>query len=166
MGYMQFKNSALEKLFKSYKYARNNSIKILDEAIKQDILGFHASAVEKSDYTFQSILFQFQCMACTTDTYFRKLSHAKDTAFGVYVTKDKVIPKEELSSDMIKKILPKQLEELENLLKSIDAAKVDKLIDKVGLIMSHEYLHQGQLILMFREAGANLPESYVKAWAL
>ena len=163
---MHFISPTLEQLFKSYKYARNNSIKIFEEAVKQDILGFHSSSEKKNDYEFQSILFQFQCMVSTTDAYYRTLSNAKNKDFGIYVTEEKIVPKQELSAEMIKKILPQQLKEIEDLLKSFDEKKAEKLIDKVGLIANHEYLHQGQLILMFREAGAKLPESYVKAWAL
>jgi hypothetical protein len=166
MGYMHFISPVLEQLFKSYKYARNNSIKIFDEAVRQDILGFHSTSEKQNDYSFQSVLFQFQCMVSTTDTYYRKLTNAKNKDFGVYVTEEKVIPKQELSAENIKKILSRQLEEIEDLLKSFDEKKAEKYIDKVSLIMSHEYLHQGELILMFREAAAKLPESYVKAWAL
>lgn len=163
---MHFISPALEQLFKSYKYARNNSIKIFDEAVKQDVLGFHSTSKKQTDYSFQSILFQFQCLVSTTDTYYRRLTNARNNDFGVYVTEDKIIPKQELSAEVIKKILPQQLEEIEELLKSFDEEKAEKVIDKIGMFGNHEYLHQGQLILMFREAGAKLPESYVKVWAL
>ena len=163
---MNFISPTLEQLFKSYKYARNNTIKILDEAIKQDVLGYHSSSQKQNDYSFQSIIFQFQCIVATTDAYYRQLTNAKNKEFGVYVTDKKVFPKEELSAEVIKKILPKQLEEIEDLLKSFDGKKAEKYIDKVGMFGNLEYLHQGQLILMFRESGAKLPESYVKAWAL
>lgn len=163
---MHFKNPILEQLFKSYKWARNNTSKILNEAIKQEILGFHSSSQKKEDYSFQSILFQFQCIVSTTDTYYRRLIGDKNKKFGIYLADEKVIPKQELSTEHIEKILPKQLKDLENLLKTFDEEKTTRCIDKVSLITSHEYLHQGQLILMFREADAKLPESYVRSWAL
>lgn len=163
---MNFKSPALEQLFKSYKWARNNSIKIFDEAVKQNILEYRSSSQKPTKHTFQPILFQFQCIVTTTDTYFRKLSNASNQNYGIYMKDDVVTPKDQLTADDIKKILPKQLKELEALLKDFEEKKTAERIDEVGLISNHEYLHQGELILMFREAGAELPESYVKSWAL
>ena len=166
MGYMQFKSPALEQLFKNFKWARNNTIKIFDEAVKQNILNYHSSSIKSTKHTFQPILFQFQCIVSTTDAYFRKLSNTKNQSYGIYVQGNQIIPKAAITTEQIKKILPKQLKELEALLKKFDEKKTAKLIDKVGIIGNHEHLHQGELILMFREVGAELPPSFVKAWAL
>lgn len=166
MGYMHFKLPTLEQLFKNYKWARNNTIKIFDEAVRQNILDYRSSSNQSFKHTFQPILFQFQCIVTTTDAYFRKLSNAKNQNYGIYVDGENIVQKKELTTEDIKKILPKQLKELETLLKDFDEKKTEKLIDKVGMISNHEHLHHGELILMFREAGAELPESFVKSWAL
>lgn len=163
---MQFKNLTLEQLFKSYKWTRNNTIKIFDEAVKQNILDYRSSPAKPTKHTFQPILFQFQCIFSTTDVYYRKLTDAANQSYGIYVEGEKVIPKDQLTMEQIKKILPKQLKELEVLLKTFDEKKTEKMIDKVSKIGDHEYLHQGELILMFREADAELPATYVRSWAL
>lgn len=163
---MHFKSPALEQLFKNYKWARNNSIKIFDEAVRQNILDYRSSSNKLTKHTFQPILFQFQCLVSTTDAYFRKLSNAKNQSYGIYIVGDQAIQKKDLTVEDIKKILPKQLKDLEALLKDFDEKKTAKLIDKVGTLGNHEHLHHGELILMFREAGAELPESFVKSWAL
>lgn len=43
---------------------------------------------------------------------------------------------------------------------------MEKNIDGILAISNHEYLHHGQFIVMFREAGIELPERFKKAWAL
>ena len=166
MGYMQFKNPTLEQLFKSYKWTRNNTIKIFDEAVRQNILEYRSSPTKPTKHTFQPILFQFQCIVSTTDAYYRKLTNAENQSYGIYIENGEIIPKDKLTAEQIKKFLPKQLKELETLLKAFDEKKTEKMIDKVSKIENHEYLHQGELILMFREAGAELPATYVRSWAL
>lgn len=166
MGYMQFKNPTLEQLFKSYKWTRNNTIKIFDEALRQNVLDYRSSSAKPTKHTFQPIFFQFQCIVSTTDAYYRKLTDVENQSYGIYIENGEIIPKDQLTVEQIKKILPKQLKELEALLKTFDEKKTEKLIDKVFLLGNHEYLHQGELILMFREAGAELPATYVRAWAL
>lgn len=163
---MNFKNPSFEQLFKSYKFARNNSIKILDEAVRQNILDYRSSSFNQKKSIFQPVLFQFQCLVSTTDAYYRKLTNVKNQSYGIYVQDGNIIPKAELTAEDVKRILPKQLRDLETLLKDFDDKKTEKCINKVGAVISHEYLHQGQLIVMFREAGAELPESFVRAWAL
>lgn len=163
---MNFKSLALEQLFKNFKWARNNTIEIFEAAAAQQILDYRSTPIKQSKYTFQPVLFQFQCIVSTTDTYFRKLSNAKNQDYAIYVDGDAIVQKSELTVEQIQKILPKQLKELEALLRDFDEEKTGKLIDKVGLINNHEHMHHGELIVMFRETGAELPERFVRSWAL
>lgn len=68
---MNFRNSLLEIIFNSFKWARNNTIEILEQAEQNNILSF---TPKNSKFTFQSIAFQFQCIVTTTDTYLSKIN--------------------------------------------------------------------------------------------
>ncbi len=167
MGYMNFKEPALEKLFKNFKWSRNNTIQLFEEAQNNNILNYKSSSIEeKSNYIFQPLVFQFQCIISTTDTYYRKLTANKNQNFGVLIIADKIIPKEDINVNEIRNILTEQLVKLERLLQNFDSKKMEENIDLLQTISNHEYLHQGQMIIDFREAGKDLPERFRKAWAL
>ena len=166
MGYMNFKSPALEKMFKSFKWARNNTILLFEEAQNNNILDYKSTSSSNNSYTFQPLLFQFQCIVTTTDTYFRKLTNSKNTQFGVLVQDDEIISKKDISEVELKKLLQNQIIELQNLLKDFSEKQLEENIDLIQTISNHEYLHQGQMIIDFREAGIDLPERYRKAWAL
>lgn len=105
-------------------------------------------------------------MVSTTDAYYRKLSNAKNQDYGIYIDGDKIIPKAELTVEALQNILSKQLKELEVLLRDFDEKTTVNFIDKVSIIANHEHMHHGELIVMFREAGAELPKRFVRSWAL
>lgn len=164
MGYMNFNNQLLEKVFKGFKWARNNTIEILEKAETNKILDYSSNANTK--FKFQPIIFQFQCIATTTDTYYRKLTNRKNQEFGILVEGERIINKKDISSETLINVLRNQLKAFEELLKTFDDKKVEENIDLITALSNHEYLHQGQLILMMREAGVDLPERFRKAWAL
>lgn len=166
MGYMNFKEPALEKLFKNFKWTRNNTIQLFEEAENNNILNYESTAIEPSKYTFQPLLFQFQCIISTTDTYYRKLTGNKNQTFGVLVRGERIIPKKDITTDEVKTLLKEQLVQLEGLLRAFDSKKMGEDIDLFLAISNHEYLHQGQMIIDFRESGKELPERFRKAWAL
>lgn len=167
MRHNTFKNQTLEQIFARYKWARNNTIKLFESASKQDILDFTSVSTRQKEFTFQSILFQFQCLVGTTNAYYRKIINHKNKSYGLYIEdKNILIPDKEIPLNLIKPNLSRQLKDLESLLKNFDDKEFEKFAGRIVHIGEHEYLHQGQLILMFREAGADLPESYRKAWAL
>lgn len=165
MGYMNFQSSILEKVFKRFKWTRNNTIELFNAAVHANSLNFTPEQSSKN-HTFQSILFQFQCIVTTTDTYLRKLTGQGNTKFGVLIIENKEIAKKDIDGDSVKKYLKTQLEDLEVLLKKYDANKAEEELDTILKIVNHEYLHQGELILMFRRAGVEFPERFKKAWAL
>lgn len=166
MGYMRFKEPLLENIFKNFKWARNNTILIFDEALKNDILLYVSSTTKPHTYVFQPLIFQFQCIITTTDTYFRKLTGSKNTSFGVLVQNEVVIPKKEITAEKINKLLKNQLIMLQQLFKSYDSKHIEENIESILALSNHEYLHRGQMIIDFREAGVELPLRYKKAWAL
>lgn len=166
MGYMNFTNPTLEKLFKSFKWARNNTILIFETAERNNILDYQPCTTETVSYTFQPLLFQFQCIITTTDTFYRKLTNHKNTQFGVLVREDKIISKNQIMISEIKKLLQNQITELQQLLKEFTEEQIEDNIETIQSISNHEYLHQGQMIIYLRETGIDLPERYKKAWAL
>lgn len=166
MGCMNFNSSTLEKIFKAFKWTRNNTIEIFEEGDMNNILDYKSSGFKKTSYTFQSIIFQFQCCITTTDTYYRKLAGNKNKEFGILVRDNIIIQKKDIQKDKIKNLLREQLIALENLLKKFDDKQIENNINSIQAILNHEYLHQGQLILMFREAGVDLPQKFKKAFAL
>lgn len=163
---MNFKNSFLEKIFKEFKWARNNTIELFDLAAKDTILGFTSTSVLNKKDTFQSILFQFQCIITTSDAYYRKFIQHPNTEYGILISEKNSIQKKEITPQLIKKILRSQLILLETTLKEFDQKTTEKYLGDITTLSNHEYLHQGQLIVMFREANKELPERFKKAWAL
>lgn len=166
MGYMNFKSPVLEKIFKRFKWTRNNTIQIFEQAEKEEILDYASNSSKSSKYTFQPIIFQFQCVVTTTDTYLRKLTKHPNKGFGILIINGEVISKKEIKVENVSKLLKDQLKELEQLLKNFDDKAAEECLDYILDISNHEHLHQGQLIVMFREAVAELPERFQKAWAL
>lgn len=163
---MNFKEPALEKLFKNFKWTRNNTIQLFDEALSKGILNYKSTAIEQSKYTFQPLIFQFQCIISTTDTYYRKLSGNKNQSFGVLIRNNQITPKQDIGVEDITGLLKEQQVKLEELLREFDYKKMEADIDFFLAISNHEYLHQGQMIIDFRESGKELPERFKKAWAL
>jgi uncharacterized damage-inducible protein DinB len=161
---MKFKNPLLENIFKSFKWARNNTLEILEEADKNGVLDYKPKL--KSSFEFQSILFQFQCITTTTDVYLHQLKGNKNFQFGYLVKDGKVIKKKDIKKSDLSKILKTQLEELETIFKNFDEKQLVEDINIINIISNHEYLHQGQLIVMLREAGVDLPERFRKTFAL
>lgn len=163
---MNFSDSVLKKIFRRWKWARNNTLELLDKAIEENILDFALQTDKKVPYTFQTILFQFQCLVTTTDTYCRKLTGHSNKSYGILVIDGKVIKKEDITLELIKSQLEEQMTNLEDILKHLVYKDLDKQIRTIMTISDHEYLHQGELILMLRQAGVDLPQRFKKAWAL
>lgn len=114
-----------------------------------------------------SILYQFQCLVTTDDAYYRKLTKASDTRFGVLVASNGLdIRKADIAESDIRKLLTDGLARLEQLLISFDEAQFERHAQSIQSIFNHEYLHQGQLVVLFRQAEIELPERFREAFAL
>jgi hypothetical protein len=163
---MQFENSLLEKIIRRWKWGRNNTILLFAQAAKEGILNFASKSEKQKKYTFQPLLFQFQCIVTTTDTYYRKLIGATNTSYGILIINGKVYQKEAISIEIIKEQLENQMHMLDTILRPFTAQDLEKHIRPILTISDHEYMHQGEMLLMFRQAGVELPERFSKAWAL
>ena len=90
----------------------------------------------------------------------------KNQNFGILVIDGNITKKEDISKETVINQLKSQMEILENFLKPFSEKGLEKNIREIMTISDHEYLHQGQLIVLFRETGAKFPERFSKAWAL
>ena len=163
MAKLEFQNKTLEKLFRGYKWSRNNSIQMLDLALEKNILDYKPV---DNEFSFQPILHQFQCLASTVDTYYRHLTYASNRDFGVVVIDGEVIEKKDITKDELVEILKSQIEDLEKLFKNYTDKHFEANMKAIQAICNHEYLHQGELIVLMREAGVDLPERFKDAFAL
>lgn len=160
---MEFQNKTLEKLFRGYKWARNNSIQMFELAAANDILNYKPN---DNIFTFQPILHQFQCLASTVDTYHRQLTTHTNQDFGVIVRDGGAIKKSDIPQKELSAILESQIVALEALFKGFSDQDLEENVKAIQSIYNHEYLHQGQLVVLMREAGVDLPERFRKAFAL
>lgn len=158
---MNFENKTLERMIRSFKWARNNSLQILDIVQDQSVANYQPDGDGQ-----HTMLYQFQCLATTTDSYYRKLTNHKDKHFGVMVRDDDVTEKADIPQEDLKTILVQQVGELEKLLRDFTADDFETNIQDIQSIINHEYLHQGQLVVMFRSSGAALPERFRSAFDL
>lgn len=163
---MNFADPVLEKIVRRWKWSRNNTILLFETALGQNILGYIPKNLHKPNNESHSVLYQFQCIVTTTNTYYRKLINDKNKSYGILVDNGEVIKKEDISKEMVINQLKMQADLLENLLKPFSAKDIEKNIKEIMTISDHEYLHQGQLIVLFREAGAKFPDRFSQAWAL
>ncbi len=157
---LNFQDKTLEKLFRDFSWGRNNTILLWENSTN------HLEYKQKfkdDDYT---LLHQFLCVLTTTDTYLRKMQNAKNKQFGILIQNGVIRKKSEITKEEVKKLLEEQIEQIENLLKLFDDKKFNHNIGHLANLLAHEYLHQGQLVVMFREAGITFPDRFQKAWAL
>lgn len=161
MATLDFQNKTLERLYRSFRWARNNSLQLLDVAQSSQCLDWTPTGQGQHD-----MLYQFQCIVTTTDTYIRKLQNSADTQFGVLIHDDKIIKKNELGLEQTKAELKDQLRQLELLLRNFSEQQFENSIQDIQSIANHEYLHQGQLIVMLRQADLDMPERFKTAFDL
>lgn len=160
MTKMNFENKTLERMMRSFKWARNNSLQLLDIAQKQNAMNYRPDGNGQ-----HTVLYQFQCLATTTDAYYRRLTNGDDKRFGVMI-RDDVTEKTDIPQENLKTILVEQIGELENLFRHFSADDFETNIQAIQSIVNHEYLHQGQLVVMFRSCGIALPERFRSAFDL
>lgn len=161
MATLDFQNKTLERLYRSFKWARNNSLQLLDIAQKSQKLDWVPQGEGQ-----HSVLYQFQCMVTTTDTYARTLQNATDVRYGVLIHDGRAIKKNDLTLEQVKSALKDQLYQLELILKNYSNQKFEDSVQDIQAIANHEYLHQGQIVVMFRQADLSIPDRFKTAFDL
>jgi uncharacterized damage-inducible protein DinB len=160
MSYPNFTHPVLAKQFATYKWARNNTLQILKVAQDAGIMDF---TPHKDQH---SVLYQFQCLITTDNVYYRKLTNSADKRFGLLIQDGREVKKTDIPEDNLRKLLQANLTNLESLLATFDNKQFEANAQDIQRIFNHEYLHQGQLVVLFRQAGIELPERFKKAFDL
>jgi len=163
MAKLEFQNKTLEKIFRSWKWSRNNTLQMLKVAVDAHILDY---APASKEFSFQPIRHQFQCLVTTTDTYYRQLTKAANHSFGILIVDGQVVDKHDITDAVVEERLTSQITELEQLFRAYDERRFEEDAKYLQAIFNHEYLHHGQLLVMFREAGVDVPARFKKAFAL
>lgn len=112
------------------------------------------------------VLYQFQCLVTTDDAYYRKLTSHANRRFGVLIQDGETIKKMDIPESQLKKLLQDDLTKLESLFATFDDKQFAAHSQDIQRIFNHEYLHQGQLVVLFRQADVELPERFRKAFDL
>lgn len=155
-----FANLILKRQFATYKWARNNTLQILKAAHDARIMEF---TPHKNQH---SVLYQFQCLITTDDAYYRKLTNNVNKQFGVRIDNKRVIKKAHIPKVELKNLLQTDLKRLEELLVLFGDEQFEAHAQDIQRIFNHEYLHQGQLVVLFRQADIDLPQRFTKAFDL
>jgi hypothetical protein len=150
---LDFQSEALEKVFRNWKWSRNNTVLLFEQLLE-------------SENNNTDVLHQFQCVITTGDSYFRKLSGHHNEAFGILIIDEVVTPKKDISTDVIHDLLPQQIKNIEHILTGFDEDQALQAIGDILALSNHEYLHQGQLIYLFQQEKIEFPERFARAWAL
>lgn len=155
-----FANFTLKRQFATYKWARNNTLQILKVAQNASIMEF---TPHKNQH---SVLYQFQCLITTDNTYYRKLTNSPNRQFGMRVEDQRVIQKVDIPETALKNLLQTGSQRLEELLATFSDEQFETHVQDIQRVFNHEYLHQGQLVVLFRQADVELPERFRKAFDL
>lgn len=131
---------------------------------QNDILGYLPN-YKNDPRKNRNVLYQFQCILTTTNTRIRRLRGDSNQKFGILITPQKTLQKTDIPSSLVNQILLSQITELERVLKPLKDYKTEVMLN-LSSLLCHEYLHQGQLVTMFREVGAPFPEEFDKSWDL
>lgn len=97
---MNFENSVLEKMIRRWKWSRKNSLLLFEAAEEQNILSYTPKGL-RDNHEHHSVLYQFQCLVTTVNTYYRRIINDRNQNFGVLVINGKIIPKEQISKALV-----------------------------------------------------------------
>ncbi len=160
---MNFENETLGRLFRSFKEARNNSIQLFKSMQESD-----TSQYSPTGDATHTALYQFQSIVTITDGYYRRLQGVKNRAFTIVVEEDTgaSVARTDIGIERIEDFLIQQGRKLEDILRLYDARDFNTKIHDIQAIINYEYLHQGQLAVLFREMDIPLPQKVQEIIAL
>lgn len=162
MNNSRYKDSVLTR----FLWTRKNTINLFSAAQKSNSLNFKPHYKQETVKENHNLLYQFQCIITTTDCYFRKIKGVKVEKFGILI-KDRIsIKKMEIKTEEAVLLLRKQQVEYKKILSILSSEGFKNKCPLMQIMEDHEYLHQGQIIVMFRLTGIQFPETFKKAWDL
>lgn len=153
-----------EYLFSRFVWTRTNTIQLFELSQKAGILQYKPKYLVENPTENHNLLYQFQCVPTSTNAHFRRLRNDENIRFGIYVKKEKIIKKQDIKEEGILILLKEQINEAK--LMSTNSSDIKKLLSTFITIGEHEALHQGQLVVMFRETKVEFPDEFKKAWNL
>jgi hypothetical protein len=163
---LNFQDPLLEKIFRNWKWTRNNTILLFESAFAQGGLEYRPPYKEQEeDPRRYTLFYQFQCIITATDAYYRLLTTG-EARFGMFVEESGETDKMDISVERIAALLDKQIRDFDVLFKDYSAKDLEEHIKHIQSLLNHENMHHGQLIVMFREAGLKFPQRFAQAWAL
>lgn len=157
-------NGISELILKRFVWTRTNTIELYKMAENANVLQYKPKYLIENPTENHNVLYQFQCIFTSTNTHFRRLKNDENTRFGIYVKNEKITKKQEIQPDTILNLLQEQIDEARIL--TTDSKELNKLLATFITIGEHESLHQGQLIVMFRETKIEFPQEFKEAWNL
>lgn len=153
-----------EYLFNRFVWTRTNTIQLFELAKKTNILQYKPKYLIENPTENHNLLYQFQCILTSTNAHFRRLRNDENIKFGLYIKDGIITKKQEIKEENILPLLNEQIDEVK--LMSKNNSDIKKLLSTFITIGEHESLHQGQLVVMFRETKTEFPEEFKKAWNL
>lgn len=158
------KRTVPKYLIKRFIWTRTNTIQLFESAQKANILQYKPKYLIENPTENHNLLYQFQCVLTSTNAHFRKLINEENIRFGIYVKDGEITKKQEIKEENILILLKEQIDEAKKM--SQHNSDLTKLLSTFITIGEHEALHQGQLIVMFRETKVEFPDEFKKAWNL
>ncbi len=153
-----------EYLFNRFLWTRTNTIQLFELAQKANILQYKPKYLIENPTENHDLLYQFQCVLTSTNAHFRRLRNDENIRFAIYVKDGNITKKQDIKEENILSLFNEQIEEAKKVI--ADCLDLKKLLSTFITIGEHEALHQGQLVVMFRETKVEFPEEFKKAWNL
>lgn len=153
-----------EYFFNEFLWTRTNTIQLFGLAKKANILQYKPKYLIENPTENHNLLYQFQCVVTSTNTQFRRLRNDKNTRPGIYIKNGETTNKQDIKEENVLAFLKEQIDEAK--LMSMNTIDIKKLLTSFITIVEHEALHQGQLVVMFRETKTEFPDEFKKAWNL
>lgn len=151
-------------LFKRFLWTRTNTIELFEFAQKADIVQHKPKYLVENPTENHNLLYQFQCILTSTNAHFRRLRDDENIKNGIYIKEGNVTNKQDIKEENTVSLLKEQIDEAKFM--STKYSDMKRLLSTFITIGEHEALHQGQLIVMFRETKVEFPNEFKRAWHL
>jgi len=153
-----------ELLLKRFIWTRTNTIELFELALKANIIHYKPKYLIENPTENHNLLYQFQCILTSTNAHFRRIKNDENIRFGIYVENRSITKKQEIPEKNTLYFLKSQIEKAQQITSNI--TDIQKLISSFITIGEHEALHQGQIVVMFRERKVEFPAEFKQAWNL
>lgn len=158
------KKTISEIMLGRFLWTRTNTIELFRIAQNAKIMQYKPKYLIENPTENHNLLYQFQCIITSTDAHFRRLKNDDNQRSGLLTRNGVITKKQEIKEEDIFSLLQNQVTEAKQI--NVDYPDTKKLINAFITIYEHEVLHQGQLVIMFRETEQEFPKIFKDAWNL